>query len=69
MDGFGGYYAKGNASEKDKYCMISLICGIEKIPQTREYNKKRNKLLDTENKHVVTSRKREGGMGKIGVGD
>ena len=24
----GGYYAKGNKSEKDKYYMISLICGI-----------------------------------------
>ena len=28
MDGLGGYYAKWNKSEKDKYCMISLICGI-----------------------------------------
>ena len=28
MDGLGGHYAKGNKSEKDKYCMISPICGI-----------------------------------------
>ena len=28
MDGPGGYYAKLNKSEKDKYCMISLICEI-----------------------------------------
>ena len=28
MDGLGEYYAKWNKSEKDKYCMISLICGI-----------------------------------------
>ena len=30
MDGLGGYYAKSEVSqtEKDKYCMISLICGI-----------------------------------------
>ena len=27
-DGLGGYYAKWNKSDKDKYCMISLICGI-----------------------------------------
>ena len=27
-------------TEKDKYCMISLICGIWKIQQIREYNKK-----------------------------
>ena len=26
---------------KDKYCMISLICGIYKIQQTSEYNKKK----------------------------
>ena len=28
MDGLGGYHAKWNKSGKDKYCMISLICGI-----------------------------------------
>ena len=27
-------------TEKDKYCMTSLICGILKIQQTSEYNKK-----------------------------
>ena len=26
-------------TEKDKYCMISFICGILKIQQTSEYNK------------------------------
>ena len=26
--------------EKDKYCIISLICGTEKIQHTSEYNKK-----------------------------
>jgi len=25
MDGLGGHYAKWNMSQKDKYCMISLI--------------------------------------------
>ena len=28
MDGLGGYHAKWDKSEKDEYCMISLICGI-----------------------------------------
>ena len=28
MDGPREYYAKQNKSEKDKYCMISVICGI-----------------------------------------
>ena len=30
-DGFGKHYAKWNKSEKDKYCMISLLCGICRI--------------------------------------
>ena len=28
MNGPRGYYAKGKESDKDKYHMISLICGI-----------------------------------------
>ena len=28
MDGPWGHYAKWNKSDKDKYYMISLICGI-----------------------------------------
>ena len=28
IDGLGRYYAKWNKSDKDKYCMISLICRI-----------------------------------------
>ena len=28
MDGPGAYYAKWNKSEKNKYHMISFICGI-----------------------------------------
>ena len=27
-------------TEKDKYCMLSLICGTYKMKQTSEYNKK-----------------------------
>ena len=55
-------------SEKDKYCMLSLICGIWKIKQTSEYNKT-NRLTDIENKLVVTSGEREGGRDKIEEGD
>ena len=32
-------YAKRNKSEKDKYCMISLICGIYKTNQMNKHNK------------------------------
>ena len=48
--------------------MISLICGIKNIQQTSEYNKKSNRQ-HIENKLVVTSGERQGGRGKIGVGD
>ena len=44
-------------SEKDKYCMISLTCGILNKP----------KLMDTENRLVV-ARGVGGGMGKMGEG-
>ena len=53
MDGSRGYYAKWNKSEKDKYFMISLICGVYK----NKTNK--NTLMDTENKQVV-AREEEG---------
>ena len=31
-------------TEKDKYCMISLICGVQKLTQTRDYSKKETGL-------------------------
>ena len=37
--------------------------------QTSEYNKKRSRLTDIENKLVVTSGEREGRRGNIGVKD
>ena len=33
-----GYYAKRNKSDKDKYCMISLICGVSKTKQMNKHN-------------------------------
>ena len=40
VDGLGGHYAKWSKSEKDKYCMILLMCAIYKIQQTGEQKKK-----------------------------
>lgn len=34
-----GHYAKCNKPEKDKYCLVSLLCGIQK--------KKSNSKLET----------------------
>ena len=31
MDELGGYYAKWNKSEKNKYCIISIIFGTLKV--------------------------------------
>ena len=39
------------------------------MQQTSEYNKKRNKLIDIENKPVVTRGERERRWGNRGVGD
>ena len=47
-------------TEKDKYCIIPLICGSLKIQQTSEYNKiRRSRLTGIENKLVLISGKRE----------
>ena len=48
MNGLEGYYAKWNKSEKDKYCMTSFLCGIKKIQQTSEQNKKEADLQKTD---------------------
>jgi len=41
MNEFGWYYASEISQiEKGKYYMLSLICGIKKLKQTSEYNKK-----------------------------
>ena len=50
------YYDKLNNSKKDKYSMLSLICGTKtKIKQNR------NRLTDIENKLVVIRVEKEGG--------
>ena len=48
-------------SEKNKHCMISLICGILK-EQT-------NRVIDTENKQVVARGEEGGGLREIGEGN
>ena len=52
--------------EKHKYFMLSAICGIQKRKQTDMIKQNRNRLIDIENKLVVTS---GGGGGKIGIWD
>ena len=54
-------------SDKDKYYLLSLICGTLKMKQGNEYN--RNRVTDLGSKLVITSGKREAGRGKREVGD
>ena len=49
-------------TEKDKYCMLSLICGIKQ-------NKTKNKLTGIENRLVVTRVVRVEGRVKVGEGN
>ena len=44
--------------EKDKYHMISLICGILKKRYKRTYLRNRNRPTDIENKLMVTKGER-----------
>lgn len=52
MDGLGGHNAMKCQTWQDKYCMLSLICGMCKIYQAR------SRFIDTENKLAVTSREK-----------
>ena len=67
MDVEGIVLSEISQRDKDKYCMISLICGIYKTQQTSEQNKKRSRLTNIEYKPVVTSGEREEGRGKSGA--
>ena len=50
--------------EKDKYSVMSLKCGIYKVKQNSDHNKKRSRLTDIQNKLLFTSgEKREGTEG------
>ena len=40
MDLEGIVLSEINQMEKDKHCMISLVCGIWKVQQMKKYNKK-----------------------------
>ena len=42
-----------SGKKAEKYCMMSLICGILKIQQTNEYNQKEADI-NIENKLMVT---------------
>ena len=58
-----------NQKEKDKYHMISLMCGI-KIWHEWTYLRNRNRLTDIENRLVVAKEEMgEGWSGSLGLPD
>ena len=63
IDGPGGYDTQLNKSEKDKCCMLSLICEIQNIKQMND----RNRLISRKNNCFldVTTAERDQSKGKI----
>lgn len=59
---------KRNKSEKGKYCVISLIYGIQKTWQTKNITKKQQTQKDTENELTVAPAG-QGRGGNMGVPD
>ena len=61
LDGPTDYHTKWiKSEEKDKYHMISFICGILKKWHKRTYLQNRHRLIDIESKHMVTKEERHG---------
>ena len=58
MDGLGQHYAKWNEPEENKYCIISLLCGILK-KTNKQMQQYRNRNLDVKNKQVGARREAE----------
>ena len=48
--------------------VITYLWNLEN-KRNKQIQQNRNRFMDIDNKLVVTSREREGGRGKIGVGD
>ena len=61
MDLEGIILSEISQTETDKYCMISLICGIQKIQQTSEYNNNNNRLIVVEKTLWLPVGSRKGG--------
>ena len=67
MDLEGIMLSEISETEKDKYCMISLICIIQK--QNKKKKKNLSSFIDTESRLVVArSGGRGEGLGKMGEG-
>ena len=68
MDAPKNYHIEWSKSEKNKYRMISLTCGIFKKRYKWTYLQNSNGRTDIQNKLMVTKGER-GGRNKLGVWD
>ena len=55
MDGFCGYYVMWNKSEKDKYCMISLIINNRLVDIQQDDNSEQYSVLKVANREDLKS--------------
>ena len=70
MDLEGTMASEIRQSEKDKYHVISLMCGLQGTKQTKKKrDKPKDRLLTVENKLMVTSGEVGGFTAEIGDGD
>ena len=64
MDLEGIIVSEVSQTEKEKYTIISLICG-----KTKQTKQSENRCIDTENKQLVARGGRVGGRDRLGVWD
>jgi len=70
MDVEGIRLSEISQMEKDMYCVISLICGVQKQKKKWINKPNKNKHVNTENQGVITREEVEGlGKGNVGKGD
>ena len=69
MDLEGITFTEIRQTQKDKHCIISLICEIYRKEQTNECNKNKIDSQIWDNKRAITSGEKEAGTGKLRVGN
>ena len=69
MDLEGIMLSEISQTEKDKYCMISHISGIQKTKEMNTYNKTETELQIQRTNRWLTEHQGFGGKKEIGEGD
>ena len=70
MDGLGGYYAYWNKPDWERQILYDIPYMCDLKSKTSEYNKKETDTwIQRTNECLPVGRGKEGGRGKIGIGD